>query len=170
MLLERFDPVLNGPQLVEIEFVNSALALPWLTETMPTSRSTPRCFETAGCGSPSGRRQWPPQPSRAPRKQVDDLPPPRLGNGVEDVGRGRCLRHAEIIFPLWNMSIAMRRFSAPGGADIPVCRRRIPTSSGATEARLRAFPRSGTRPGLEAGSAMAIKGIRRGFVQARCGV
>ena len=39
-------------------------------------------FETAGCGSPSARTR-PDRQAALPRQQVNDLPPPRLGNGVK---------------------------------------------------------------------------------------
>src|SRR5207249_7535301 len=40
----------------------------------------------------------------APRKQLDNLSPTALGDGVEHVGCSRCTRHASIIFPYRNMS------------------------------------------------------------------
>src|SRR4029077_2494563 len=39
----------------------------------------------------------------APRKQLDNLSPTGLGDGVEYVGGSRRTRHASIIFHCWNM-------------------------------------------------------------------
>src|SRR5260370_28829225 len=55
----------------------------------------------------------------APREQLDNLSPTRLGDGVEYVGCSRRARHASIIFPYGNISSKKRL----GGAD---CRCALP--------------------------------------------
>ena len=69
MLFERLDPVIDRPQLVKVKLVDAPL--PLLADRNDTGLgSTPRCFETAGCGSPSETTIAPtanPRPAKADR-------------------------------------------------------------------------------------------------------
>ena len=56
------------------------------TSTSPTSRSTPRCFETDGCGSFSAMTISPTDRSRG-GQVVEDVAPPGFRDRVEGVGR-----------------------------------------------------------------------------------
>ena len=103
-LLKALCPVVHGLQPSRIESIQPELTA-LLTDTIPTLRSTARCFDTAGCAIRSSATSSPTACSR-PHKHVDDLPPPGLGNRVEHIARRGRSRHMPSIFPCGNMSRA----------------------------------------------------------------
>jgi hypothetical protein len=50
-------------------------------------------FGDGGLRQPERQDNRPDRQRSAPRQEIEDLPPPRLGDGVEYVGGGCCSRH-----------------------------------------------------------------------------
>ena len=98
MPFECFNPVVNWPQLFVIDFIHATLAL-------LTDRNKPHLSQYAQMFR-DGRLRQPQRQDNRPdcqvpvlRQQLNNLPPSRLCDGIENVGGGGCSCHACSIFP-----------------------------------------------------------------------
>src|SRR5262245_27645791 len=108
MSLKSADPIMNRTQAISIERIHTLL-------TLLAHRNQAHLLQYAQMLRDSRLRQ----PERhhdcshrkaaPPRQEINDLPPPRLRNGVEDIRGRRCTCHTAIIFPYQNMSTAKNR-------------------------------------------------------------
>src|SRR5262245_32726118 len=106
-VLERLGPVKHGFQLLWVEPVHALPTALFDGHDLDFTQDA-EMFGHRRLREPEGNDQRADSDSPAPRQKFDDLPPPRLGNGVEDIsGRGGAW-HASIIFPYGNMSRAIR--------------------------------------------------------------
>src|SRR6516165_5607343 len=97
-LFKGLDPVVHSFQLLRLEAVDTLLAVLEHRHQADLAQHAEvlgdRRLREAQRNDQRSDGQGP-----APRQQLDDLPPPGLGDGVEDVGGGWRPRHASIIFP-----------------------------------------------------------------------
>src|SRR5262249_26899028 len=108
-VLEQFDPVVHGFQLLGVQAVH-ALPAALVPGPPPDLAQQAQMLGHCRLRKSGSDDQCADGQAAAPRQHLDELPPPRLGDGVEDVGsRGRTW-HAHIIFPCGNMSSPRQRF------------------------------------------------------------
>src|SRR5580704_836811 len=97
MSLERLDPVVDCSQLIGVQFVDAAL--PILAHG--NQADLPEYSQVLRDGRlwhPESQDNCSDRQTASPRKQFDNLPPPRLRDGVKDVGSRGCSGHGGIIF------------------------------------------------------------------------
>src|SRR5262245_59027005 len=105
MSLKSADPIMNRTQAISIERIHTLL-------TLLAHRNQAHLLQYAQMLRDSRLRQPERHHDRShreaapPRQEINDLPPPRLRNGVEDIRGRRCTCHTAIIFPYKNMSTA----------------------------------------------------------------
>ena len=82
MPFQGLHPVVEGPQLIEIQFVNATLALLSYGNDADLPQHA-QVFRNRRLRQPQRQHDCPHSQAAAARKQVDDLPPSRLGDGVD---------------------------------------------------------------------------------------
>src|SRR5262249_44291042 len=102
-MFEGLHPVMHGFQLPGFEVVKSLLPLLRHREHTDLAQHT-EMLGDRGLRQPERYDYCPHCQPSAASEQIDDLPPPRLGNGVKDISRGGCTCHGAIIFLYGNIS------------------------------------------------------------------
>ena len=92
-------PVVYRLQLLGIQPVKTSCPR-LVTDTIPTLRSTPRCFDTAGWGI-AGTDHVADRVLLAIDKQVDNFAPARFGDRIEYVSCCSCSGHQSQYIPIW---------------------------------------------------------------------
>src|SRR5262249_38890722 len=99
-LFEGFHPVMHGFQLPGFEVVQALLALLRHRDDADLAQHA-EVLGDSRLRQPERHDYRPDSQRSAPRQQIDDLPPPWLGNGVEYVGCCCCSRHRSNYIPIW---------------------------------------------------------------------
>jgi len=97
-LFKGLDPVMNRFQLRRFQVVHALFALLDHRDHADFAQHA-EVLRHSRLRKPQRFDQRPNRQGPAPRKQLDNLSPTGLGDGVEYVGGGRRTRHASIIFP-----------------------------------------------------------------------
>ncbi len=103
MLLERFDPGIHGFELLRVEPIKPLLPLFFDRHDADLSQHT-KVLRNRRLRQSQRQHKSADCQRAALRKLFNDLPPPRFGDGVEDVGCCRGSWHGSNIFPYRNMS------------------------------------------------------------------
>ena len=102
-LFKGLDPVMHNSQLLRFQVVQALFALLDHRDHADLAQHAWR-FSRLGMRKPQRHHQRSNSQRAVPRKQLDNLSPTGLGDGVEYVGCSRRTRHAAIVFPYGNMS------------------------------------------------------------------
>src|SRR5262249_32368227 len=104
-VFERLGPVVHGFQLLWVEAIH-ALPAALVHGNDADLKQNAEMLGHARLRKSQGDNQRANGDRAAPRQQFDNLPPPRFGDGVENVGCRSGSWHVYIIFPYGNMSRA----------------------------------------------------------------
>src|SRR5947209_8223007 len=102
-LFKGFYPVMHSFQLLSFQVVHPLFALLGHRDHADLAQHA-KVLRDSRLRKPQHYDQRSNSQGPAPRKQLDNLSPTGLGDGVEYIGCSRRTRHASIIFPYGNMS------------------------------------------------------------------
>src|SRR5713226_6577488 len=112
-VLIRLHPVMHRLQLLSVESIQAALAVLAHRHDPDLAKHT-EVLRYRGLRNPEPLDHLPDCVCPPVHEHVDDLAPPRLGNRIEDIRRGRCSWHRLDYIPIWTYMSSRKSTSFRG--------------------------------------------------------